>query len=487
MLSVVLVLDVFCLATIWAYAFLVRQPKLTHFFILKGEFHMKLKKALILVAVFALLGVLLASCDTIHIHDYREATCTTPATCTQCGMTEGAPLGHISATPTCTEPAICSRCSMVIEDAIGHNFAKATCTEDAVCTQCHTTIQTAHGHDFMAATCIEPQKCRVCGITQGDSLGHNYSEASCTAPAACTRCNATTGEPEGHQFVAPTCNEASTCSICGTTRGQALGHQFIFANSSTCSSHLTCTRCNEKGNATLSHLWVDATCTTPGYCSRCGNENTPALGHNYTNATCTSPKTCKRCQTTHGSSLGHNYSEATCLTAKTCKTCGATSGDSLGHAYVDGFCIRCNGPDPDLMFENLFVIDSKYYNGLTENLTDTYGNSYDKAFVYYDHFNPVFDNVYIYSIHNLNKKYTSFSGSFVAGNKMSGIAVLQIFVDNELVFSSSNYRKTTGSIDFNINIQDSTQLKICIELDPQISGNINLTMDIALVNPKLTK
>lgn len=39
-----------------------------------------------------------------HTHKWVEATCTEPKTCTECGETEGDPLGHDWKEATCTEP-----------------------------------------------------------------------------------------------------------------------------------------------------------------------------------------------------------------------------------------------------------------------------------------------------------------------------------------------------------------------------------------------
>ena len=55
---------------------------------------MKTKRIILLLSVFFVLVLTLASCDIIfnsdqHEHTWREATCTAPKTCTICGATEG--------------------------------------------------------------------------------------------------------------------------------------------------------------------------------------------------------------------------------------------------------------------------------------------------------------------------------------------------------------------------------------------------------------
>ena len=52
-------------------------------------------------------------------HQWEEATCTTPKTCTQCGETEGEALGHTWTDATCTDPSTCTRCGRDHRDGPG--------------------------------------------------------------------------------------------------------------------------------------------------------------------------------------------------------------------------------------------------------------------------------------------------------------------------------------------------------------------------------
>lgn len=45
-----------------------------------------------------------------HVHTWLDATCTEPRTCSECGETEGKPLGHDMQTASDGFPSICSRC-----------------------------------------------------------------------------------------------------------------------------------------------------------------------------------------------------------------------------------------------------------------------------------------------------------------------------------------------------------------------------------------
>ena len=102
-------------------------------------------------------------------HDFAEASCTQPQTCTKCGETEGEPLEHIWVEATCTEPKQCSVCNLTEGEPLGHTLSEATC--------------------------IEASKCEVCNIVEGEPLGHNFKEADYENPKTCVVCGLTEGEP----------------------------------------------------------------------------------------------------------------------------------------------------------------------------------------------------------------------------------------------------------------------------------------------------
>lgn len=191
------------------------------------------KKSRLLLSSMLLLALLtLTGC---HKHEFKEATCTEPATCISCGQTEGEPLTH--------------------------SFTKATCTEAATCIRCGETKGEPLGHDFREATCTEPKTCNRCGVTEGDIKAHDYKEATCTEPKTCVDCGATTGEALGHAFSGE-CEGLQTCSHCGDTR-LSKGHEFTEA---TCTESKVCKNCGVTEGDPLGHNLVD------GKCSRCGME-----------------------------------------------------------------------------------------------------------------------------------------------------------------------------------------------------------------------
>ena len=106
----------------------------------------------------------------LHIHNWTEASCTAPTTCTICGATEGTANGHRWNDATCTEAQTCSVCGTEGQPALGHAVKAVTCTEPSTCTRCGETIAPAPGHDWAEATSEKPKTCLRCGLTEGKPL-----------------------------------------------------------------------------------------------------------------------------------------------------------------------------------------------------------------------------------------------------------------------------------------------------------------------------
>lgn len=158
-----------------------------------------------------------------HVHIFFGATCTEAGKC-ECGA-EDAPLGHDFSEATCTSPATCERCGITEGKALEHDYAAATCTSPATCKSCGKTSGKKLGHDLTAATCTSPATCTRCKTTSGKALGHNYTGTTCTDEGTCTRCG-DKNKALGHNFAAATCTAPKTCKRCGLTEGSALGHNY---------------------------------------------------------------------------------------------------------------------------------------------------------------------------------------------------------------------------------------------------------------------
>lgn len=128
------------------------------------------------ISLFLIFVMFLTGC---HQHNWNEATCTTPKTCTDCEEIEGEALGRTWIEATCTEAKTCTVCGLTEGEALGHQAEGISCTKDGFCTRCNQTVA-ATGHQYSQATCTAPQKCSVCGETKGKALGHSTSEGVCS-------------------------------------------------------------------------------------------------------------------------------------------------------------------------------------------------------------------------------------------------------------------------------------------------------------------
>ncbi|MCM1217801.1 MAG: hypothetical protein NC548_25195 [Lachnospiraceae bacterium] len=78
---------------------------------------------------------------------------------------------------------------------IKHEWVEATCTEPRTCSVGGETEGEALGHTWTEATCTAPKTCSVCNETEGEALGHEWIEATYDAPMTCSVCSETEGEP----------------------------------------------------------------------------------------------------------------------------------------------------------------------------------------------------------------------------------------------------------------------------------------------------
>ena len=193
--------------------------------------------AAIVVGLAAFLIIVnLGTCN----HEWQEATCTEPRTCTKCGESEGNALGHDWLEASCTAPKTCSRCGITEGEPLGHDWQDATCTKPEVCAICGEEQGEPLGHDWQDATCVLPQICKVCGEKTGEALGHDIaeweivSEATCaeagTRMGVCLRCGEEISEEipkldhtPGEWIITESATSTSEgrreiqCTVCGET------------------------------------------------------------------------------------------------------------------------------------------------------------------------------------------------------------------------------------------------------------------------------
>lgn len=75
-----------------------------------------------------------------------------------------------------------------------HEWTAASCTAAKICSQCGETEGEPLGHSWQEAACTMPKTCTGCAATEGEALGHRWQDATCTAPKTCTACGETEGE-----------------------------------------------------------------------------------------------------------------------------------------------------------------------------------------------------------------------------------------------------------------------------------------------------
>lgn len=81
-----------------------------------------------------------------------------------------------------------------------HEWAEADCVTPKTCSKCQETEGEALGHRWREATCTAPRTCASCGLTEGGPLDHTWVEANYQTSRTCTVCNATEGEPRAAAF-----------------------------------------------------------------------------------------------------------------------------------------------------------------------------------------------------------------------------------------------------------------------------------------------
>ena len=192
--------------------------------------------------------------EEVTAHTYGNATCEAPATCTDCGATNGYELGHKDD----DKNHICDRGCGKTDVGV---HADSNVDDDHLCD---------HGCGAVLEECYDTENdgdhvCDACGA-EGLSA-HVYGNATCGTPATCRECGATDGEALSHEFVqevvkieaqksAANCSSAAvyykSCS-CGAisdseddvfTSGTALGHTYDQENidaENALKSEATCT------------------------------------------------------------------------------------------------------------------------------------------------------------------------------------------------------------------------------------------------------
>ena len=113
------------------------------------------------------------------------------------------------ATATTTVPAT-EHTTPATETVHVHEFGDATCVSPKTCKTCGESEGTATGHSWKNATCTSPKTCSVCGVTEGQPIDHSWIAATCTTPKTCSVCSKTEGGLGAHEY------SGGNCLVCNT-------------------------------------------------------------------------------------------------------------------------------------------------------------------------------------------------------------------------------------------------------------------------------
>ena len=281
-------------------------------------------KKLLLLSILALLLLFAVSCGECE-HQWQDATCNAPQTCSSCGITNGSPLEHVWENATCNSPKACTLCGLTYGAPLEHVWTDNGCLKEKTCFLC-SAIGDIADHDWLDATCESPKFCPSCGAEEGIVTGHTFVQISCTEPRVCQNCGETTEDGIEHNWKFISCTEPRSCQGCTLVEAEAPGHKYN-----------------------------DPTCTLPSLCSVCKKGQGSPLGHDMLPATCVIPEHCSRCSLTKGTVTGHIFEltetiAPTCSVGKeiyTCKNCSLEDIKTKPAVYgyhvctIDGFCTVC--------------------------------------------------------------------------------------------------------------------------------------------------
>lgn len=119
-------------------------------------------KRVISLLLIAAMAVSLCGCSCKH--EWVDATCETPKTCSLCGQTEG--------------------------EVLSHSWADADCESPKTCRLCEKTEGEALGHRWQDATCTNPKSCAFCAATEGDVTAHSYGKWEVSGESMSRSCRA---------------------------------------------------------------------------------------------------------------------------------------------------------------------------------------------------------------------------------------------------------------------------------------------------------
>ena len=127
--------------------------------------------------------------------------------------------------------------------------------------------------------------------------------------------------------------------------------------------------------------------------------------------------------------------------------------------------------------EDLILIDSYYYEYSEELFTDSFGDVYD-GFHWFS-----WGQNKPYAVFNLRGEFSTFNCSFVAATSTNSSSkfTVGVYLDDELVYTLTDFTKLSGKKDVSIDVTNVTKLEIRVYTE--YASNTNIAMVNAYVKP----
>ncbi len=318
-----------------------------------------------------------ASVDALG-HEWKDATCTEPKTCTLCNATEGTPNGHTGGTATCQAKAVCSSCKKEYGGFGAHSYDQSSWDYKDAEGHAHTcSTAGCNAHDAVvphissgAATETDPEICTDCLYVITPATGHvvhtpesEWAYDSDKHWHECTGCESQEFNPAIHTYD-NSCD--TTCNICPYTR--SVTHIYNDLKRDAESHWYECAVCHDKDLTSVeAHKGGESNCGASAICGVCSleygepnaakhtssefiyttnNDGTHIKKHacckavaneseqcSGGSATCTDKAVCENCGTGYGDYAGHTGGNATCTQSAICDNCKQEYGGKGQHVY----------------------------------------------------------------------------------------------------------------------------------------------------------
>lgn len=180
---------------------------------MKTKRTLKVSLLSLMLALCMLIG--LSSCSLFCKHEWKDATCTDPKTCTRCSKTEGDALGHTGGNATCSQKAVCSVCGAEYGDLAAHTFTEEIVKDEALKAAASCANAATY---YKSCTCGAISTNAADVFFVGTASRHQYENNVCTV------CGFDATTPYYLNFVS---SFGTTDRISVTLKNLVIGHEIV--------------------------------------------------------------------------------------------------------------------------------------------------------------------------------------------------------------------------------------------------------------------